>query len=145
MLSMLGYDEFKLIDQRTHRTIDGYQPDKGRRGREVRREYVANIREVVEMAARRVPGASRACRAIFHMPPPAVEPVSRTRPFGASGPFAEDTDGEWRPIDEVAFDYLRLRSPENPSWYDFHARVSAEVEPRIQLGVDTHEFRHTRV
>lgn len=129
MLSRLGYDEFKLIDQRTHLAIDGYTSQRRRLVRtETLREHIQGLRSLAVSVARHVPGARRAYRTLFNAAASeAVSPVVPARSFGASGPFAEDTDGRWRSLDDVAFDYLRLRSPENPAWYDFHARTGGRL------------------
>jgi hypothetical protein len=125
MLSMLGYDEFKLVDQRTHLAIDRYRPGSVLRLRVAGwQDHAYRVRAQTERVALLVPGARHTYRALFNVTSVGAEPDSLTPRLGASGPFAEDIDGNWRALDEVAFDYLRLRSPHNPSWYDFHARIS---------------------
>jgi FkbM family methyltransferase len=51
-------------------------------------------------------------------------------PWGSSGPFGEDTPGEWQTLEEAAYNWLhvhrgyRNRGTLNPrSWFDFHARL----------------------
>jgi FkbM family methyltransferase len=50
-------------------------------------------------------------------------------PVGSSGAFAEETPGDWRSMDDVAYDWMhfhlgrRGRGTLNPhGWYDFHAK-----------------------
>jgi FkbM family methyltransferase len=117
LLNMLGYDEFKLIDQRSHRAVAGYEPPRIRRWR----RYSGVVASPARSAARRLPGARRAYRTVVRTPPPA-EASAALSTFGTSGPFAEDTDGEWRSMDDVALDFLLLRSSDTSSWCDFHAR-----------------------
>jgi FkbM family methyltransferase len=127
MLSWLGYDQFKLIDQRTHRAIERHPEGSARRfPPEQWRDRGHRLRASGERVARHIPGARRTYRALFDVAAREAKAAMETRSFGASGPFAEDTRGEWRALDEVAFDYLRLRTPDNPSWYDFHARIRPE-------------------
>jgi FkbM family methyltransferase len=109
MLSRLGYNEFKVIDQRTHRGIT-------RLGR-----HAYRCRNAVEQVARRVPGAPRAYRALSEAPIMSRHLATPTPRSSFSGPFGESTDGEWRSLDEVAFDYVRFSSAH--SWYDFHTRL----------------------
>ena len=54
---------------------------------------------------------------------------------GSSGPFGEDTHAQWHTFEEVAYEWLhfyfgyRNRGRLNPSsWYDFHARDTANPE-----------------
>ena len=51
-------------------------------------------------------------------------------PLGSSGPFGEETPGEWRDFEEVAYDWLHHqfghhgRGSLNPrGWFDFHAKL----------------------
>ena len=48
--------------------------------------------------------------------------------WGSSGPFGEDTYGEWKSLEEISYDFLHLkmghqrRCAFNPrGWHDFHA------------------------
>jgi FkbM family methyltransferase len=49
-------------------------------------------------------------------------------PFGSSGPFGDDTEGEWEPLETIAYDWLHMRLGKNrrssleDGWFDFHAK-----------------------
>jgi FkbM family methyltransferase len=40
-----------------------------------------------------------------------------------SGPFGEETPGEWKTREEVLAEYRRELAKKEPSWYDFHAKL----------------------
>jgi FkbM family methyltransferase len=50
-------------------------------------------------------------------------------PYGSSGPFGEDTDGDWKTYEEVYSVYASLlhdpeyRKYNKTSWFDFHAKL----------------------
>lgn len=60
-----------------------------------------------------------------------TENGQRMFPLGCSGPFGEETAGEWLPYDDIAYEWLHLHKGHPQlsslavgSWYDFHARRS---------------------
>jgi len=71
------------------------------------------------------------------LPNPARESfyIPHSFPFGASGPFGEETPGEWKSYDEILIDIKKVWDPEsttkNPEhddavhgWFDLHAKQS---------------------
>lgn len=117
MLSRLGYDEFKVIDQRTHLAVERCEPESPWAKRALA------VSALGRRAARHLPGA----RAVYRALATGSREVGRTHAgLGTSGPFAERTAGDWRPLDDVALDYLLFRaSSRGNKWCDFHARMSA--------------------
>jgi hypothetical protein len=56
-------------------------------------------------------------------------------PRGSSGPFAEETPGDWRNFEATMYDYLHYRLGQSKlgtldfaSWYDFHATYKPEFD-----------------
>jgi FkbM family methyltransferase len=103
----LGYDAFKCIDQRTLRacSLDDY----GKRKRSALGRTIAGLR-------RRKHGGWEFDRGL------------------SSGPFGEDTDGDWRPFAEIAneFSAFRKNHPDDdqwPTWFDFHATTRTVSRP----------------
>jgi FkbM family methyltransferase len=113
LLSCLGYSAFKCIDQSNHN--DPRPTDN---------ESVASlvigprVRQAFRAARKRVQSSSRhpnVCDWRF--------------PAGSSGPFGEDTVGEWEELETVAYNWLHFRFGQRrrgtlnmTGWYDFHAR-----------------------
>jgi FkbM family methyltransferase len=66
-------------------------------------------------------------------PFPAREGVYVDHPFDghASGPFGEESPGEWKTFEEVTYEYLHLtlgfpeRSSVGEGWWDFHAMIES--------------------
>lgn len=58
-------------------------------------------------------------------------------PPGSSGPFAQDTPGEWQSLEDAAYDWLHInrgfpwRSSLGYGWYDFHATNNPGVPIRV--------------
>lgn len=55
-------------------------------------------------------------------------------PRGSSGPFGEETSGEWQTFEQVAYNWLHMHfgygergSLNRASWYDFHAKASPDT------------------
>jgi hypothetical protein len=101
-LWVAGYRRFKIIDQLTHNAPrQGTNESAVGRLSQTINHYVARMRE------RRSPG---------HFPP------------GSSGPFSDDTPGEWQDLEAVAYDWLHFHTGHSRrgtlnsrSWFDFHA------------------------
>jgi FkbM family methyltransferase len=168
ILARKGYNAFKCIRQSSHHAEP---PPGGRWTRRIRRQLDAHPalrRALTALGVRRVTSA-------FRRPPtpeeraaaklkqqwlwPAVDAPAEERgrlqraiiqtewlfPSGSSGPFGEDTPGEWRSLEEVAYQWLtaELRifdrapgglsyMPEGVEWYDFHATRKGRVANRIR-------------
>ncbi len=67
-------------------------------------------------------------------------------PRGSSGPFGEETPGEWHEAEAVAYDWLHLKtghpqlsrlSPRG--WCDFHAKRSADDDSCEDNDNDPHQ------
>ena len=110
LLWQLGYREFAIVDQMRH---NSHLPNFSNRGVWSRT-------------------AKRACSFVDRV----KNRVGRV-PFarGSSGPFATEVTAEWQSFEEAAYEWLHLHfghrdrgrlSPD--SWYDFHARKSANNE-----------------
>ena len=103
-LHELGYRRFKVLDQVGHNRPRNF--DNGtRRGR---------LSWVIERYRRGF---------LNHNPL-----ISQEYPSGASGPFGEDSPGEWGDLESVAYEWLHFatgnhnRGALNPyGWFDFHA------------------------
>src|SRR6201997_3768401 len=105
-LQQLGYKQFKIVDQMRHNS----------KFPNFSNNYVF----------------SRSAKRICWFADRAKNRLGRvTFPRGSSGPFGEETPGEWQTFDEVASDWQHLclghhnSGTLNPhSWYDFHAKAS---------------------
>ncbi len=75
----------------------------------------------------------------IQLPNPAKESffVEHTFPYGASGPFGEETVGDWKDYSDILFDIAKVWDPEgfakNPDhddaihgWFDLHAKLSTK-------------------
>lgn len=117
ILSELGYDRFKCVDQLSH-NHPGYRPDnESLRGR-LRSAWVHAWRELARRGLGRKPTLNG-----HHFP------------LGSSGPFGEETAGEWQTLEEVAYSWLhhelghRKRGQINMrGWFDFHATIAPPAE-----------------
>lgn len=105
LLWQLGYRQFKVVDQMRH---NSRFPD------------ITNEALFSRLAKRICAYAdrlkNRATTVVF--------------PRGCSGPFGEDTSGDWLTLEETAYNWLHLyfgysnRGSLNPaSWYDLHAKA----------------------
>ncbi|TSA11042.1 MAG: FkbM family methyltransferase [Deltaproteobacteria bacterium] len=111
ILAGLGYRSFKLVDQSCHNfphrifqndTLSGY--------------FLGTcVRGFRRVKYRFLDGKYRTGDYCF--------------PRGTSGPFGEETPGEWHPLEDVAYDWLNYsrghhrRGTHNKwGWYDFHAK-----------------------
>jgi len=101
----LGYDAFKCIDQTVFREIAYLSSFRGRILRRWRRRTgIETDRGIRRLGWTFTPGHS-------------------------SGPFGEDTDGAWRPFEQMQREWLKFQNrfrtlSRPPAWYDFHARHS---------------------
>ena len=119
ILSELGYDRFKCVDQLSH-NHPGYRPDnesvRGRLGS----AWLHVWRELARRGLRRKQAVN-----------------GRHFPLGSSGPFGEETAGDWQSLEEVAYSWLhyelghRKRGHLNMrGWFDFHATIVPPGEPQ---------------
>jgi FkbM family methyltransferase len=101
-LSQLGYSKFKIISQRTFCQA-GSRADI--------------LRARLPYVARRLARAAEA-RLASHSP----DPTWRF-PRGSSGPFGEDTHGDWRTLGQALEIWERLagRAADLSEWHDIHA------------------------
>ena len=101
-LSELGYAKFKIISQRTFRQA-------GSRGDAARALLPYPIRRLVRAAEARLTS---------HSPDPTWRFVG-----GSSGPFGEDTHGDWRTLEEALGIWKRIaeRAADLSEWHDIHA------------------------
>lgn len=105
LLQQLGYSEFKIVDQMRHNSIfPDFSNDT---------VFSRSAKQVCWYADRLKNWVGRV-------------PFCR----GSSGPFGEQTPGEWQSFQEVASNWLHMRLGHNKrgtlnrhSWYDFHARA----------------------
>jgi FkbM family methyltransferase len=112
ILSRLGYDGFKCIDQLSH-NFPGYRPDnESLRGR-LTSGWLHAWREFSRRCLRHRPTAN-----------------GRHFPIGSSGPFGEETPGEWQSLEEVAYSWLHFKMGHRKrgrlnmrGWFDFHATI----------------------
>jgi FkbM family methyltransferase len=107
LLWQVGYRQFKIIDQMRH---NSRFPD------------FTNETLFLRLAKRVSGYADRFKNRVFNV----------AFPQGCSGPFAENTPGDWQTVEEVAYKWLHLyfghskRGSLNAnSWYDFHAKASS--------------------
>jgi FkbM family methyltransferase len=112
ILSQLGYNGFKCVDQMSH-NYPGFRPDnESLRGR-LTSAWLHYLREVECRLLRWRRGAEAYRFSI-----------------GSSGPFGEDTPGAWESLEVVAYNWLHFKLGEkrrgtlNPyGWFDFHATI----------------------
>jgi len=105
LLWQLGYRQFKVVDQMRH---NSRFPDWT--------NEIVFSRLAKRLCAYADRFKNRATTVLF--------------PRGSSGPFGEDTSGDWLALEEAAYNWLHLyfgysnRGSLNPaSWYDFHAKA----------------------
>jgi len=106
LLRQLGYSEFKIVDQMRHNSTF---PDFANTT-----VFSRSAKQICWYADR---VKNRLRRSVF--------------PRGSSGPFGEQTPGEWQSFEEVASNWLHMRlghyksgTLNRHSWFDFHAKVS---------------------
>ncbi len=112
LLAHAGYTRFKLIDQLTFRQV---MPPRLHSGGLA----AVTLTRLAKEQLRRVPGLARAVRLLRRerTAAPGVRSSSMS-----SGPMAEETDGPWRSVEEVAYAWLyHVRETITSNWYDVHA------------------------
>jgi len=121
-LQAKGYNAFKCISQRTHRQVryDPHGPTDAQASIATDWEYRPDA--AGRHAWMRAPG-----------------PNGWAFPFGSTGPFGEDTDGDWQTAEAAAFAYLARRlghaaaGQGGPNdWYDLHATYR-DVPPALPV------------
>ncbi len=117
ILWQLGYRQFKVVDQMRHNS---------------RLPQFTNDDLLSRLAKRMCGYADRVKNRAVRVP----------FPRGSSGPFGEETSGNWLTLEETAYNWLHLQfgysnrgslSPD--SWYDFHAKAP-HVSNSYTLGPD---------
>ena len=112
LLAHAGYTRFKLIDQLTFRQV---MPPRLHSGGLA----AVTLTRLAKEQLRRVPGLARAVRLLRRERTAA--PGARSSSM-SSGPMAEETDGPWRSVEEVAYAWLyHVRETITSNWYDVHA------------------------
>ena len=116
LLQQLGYSEFKIVDQMRHNSCF---PD------------FSNTTLFSRFAKQICWYADRLQNRLGFVP----------FPRGSSGPFGEETPGEWQSFEEVASNWLCMRlghyksgTLNQHSWYDFHARAFPAQNLGSQIG-----------
>ncbi len=112
LLAHAGYTRFKLIDQLTFRQAVPPRLHSGGLA-------TATLARLAKEQLRRVPGLVRAVR-VFRRERTAI-PGTRASSM-SSGPMAEETDGPWRSVEDVAYAWIYyVRETITSNWYDVHA------------------------
>jgi FkbM family methyltransferase len=120
LLVQAGYTRFKLIDQLTFRQV---MPPRLHSWRLT----AATLSRLAKEQLRRIPGLVRVVRLVRRERPAARSPLQLSTPRPpessmSSGPMAEDTDGPWRSVEDVAYAWLYyVRETITSNWYDVHA------------------------
>ncbi|PYP37892.1 MAG: hypothetical protein DMD48_10700 [Gemmatimonadetes bacterium] len=120
LLANAGYTRFKLIDQLTFR--QAVPPPLHSMCL-----ATATLSRLAKAQLRRVPGLVRAVRLMRpeRTGDAGTLRLSTPRPPDSSmssGPMAEDTDGPWRSVEDVAYAWLYyVRETITSNWYDVHA------------------------
>lgn len=119
LVARAGYTRFKLIDQLTFR--QAVPPPL---------HSVALAASVVTRAAkdrlRQLPGLSETVRFMRRVSTTnggnQERSIAPEFSISSSGPMAEETDGPWRSVEEVAYAWLYyVRETTTSNWYDVHA------------------------
>ena len=130
LLRQLGYDRFRCITQNDHRPLR-FEPN---RLRDSILRLLARVPRLDELLALPLRARRRLARALG----PRRAAHARRRgltgatawyfPPGSSGPFGDDLPGEWRSLEQVAFDWLACRLGHTEigakrlrTWHDVHA------------------------
>lgn len=119
LLVRAGYTRFKLIDQLTFRQVVPPPLHSAALA-------TAIASRLAKTRLRYLPGLGEAVRLIRRMRATAGgTPELSTPPafsISSSGPMAEETDGPWRSVEEVAYAWLYyVRESTTSNWYDVHA------------------------
>jgi FkbM family methyltransferase len=120
-LRELGYDRFKLINQAFHTTSLEISDD----------DFVYRT---MRKLGRIIPPIHRAIQLLPHSFRPRTEWDIPYRPDGwdpggglFSGPFGEDTHGDWRNYQSTRRTVLRMLARHNSLWWDLHAARKPSV------------------
>jgi len=119
LLAHAGYTRFKLIDQFAFRQAVPPPLHSGALA-------TAIVSRVAKERLRQVPGLREAVRLIRRVRAAGGGTQEQANPpefsISSSGPMAEDTDGPWRSVEEVAYAWLYyVRETMDSTWYDVHA------------------------
>lgn len=126
LLQQLGYSEFKIVDQMRHNSTFSDFANTTVFSRSAKRIcwYADRVK-------------NRLGRCVF--------------PRGSSGPFGEQTPGEWQSFEEVASNWLQMRlghyksgTLNRYSWFDFHAKAfptHASVSEMPDVDCNQEDFR----
>ncbi len=116
ILHSLGYNAFKCVDQTRH---------SSRAGSFNNEHFVGRLQGLLRWYALRARNLTDKLFPSAHQ---------RAFPPGTSGPFGEDTPGEWQSLERVAYNWLhfhlghRRRGTLNMrGWYDFHATTQGSI------------------
>lgn len=110
LLVQAGYTRFKLIEQITFKQVVPPALHSAALAR-------ATLTRLAKEQLRKIPGLVPAVRLVHREP----APVGGTSGM-SSGPMAEETDGPWRSVEEVAYAWLYyVRETITSNWYDVHA------------------------
>ena len=114
LLAHAGYTRFKLIDQlAAFRQVVPPPLHSGALASAILSGWAKN-------QLRRVPGLVAAVHAVRRVRATA-DSMQQQSPM-SSGPMAEETDGPWRSVEEVAYAWLYyVRETITSNWYDVHA------------------------
>jgi FkbM family methyltransferase len=135
-LQCLGYNAFKIIDQNRHN--QPYQVchkerllDRLRLAIEHRRWMMPHYKERLRRALKHSHGQTGSLVTDASKTTPPHGPV----PFGPSGPFGEETVGDWQTLERVAYEFLNFslcyhhRGTLDPwGYFDFHATTRPPME-----------------
>jgi len=135
VLHELGYRQFKCVNQRNHNL---YHP--------VDNENLVQIflsecfrlnplknRWLREQVKHRLPWVKEHLRNYRRSVNISLQNQAGKHPYfppGSSGPFGEDTPGEWQELEQVAYNWLHYQNGKRhrgtldfQGWYDFHAKL----------------------
>lgn len=118
LLAHAGYTQFKLIDQLTFRQV--MPPPLHSLG-----SATETLISLAKARLRRVPGLAEAVRLVRRARVTTRGGGGASTPASAmsSGPMAEETDGPWRSVEDVAYAWLYyVRETITSNWYDVHAK-----------------------
>jgi hypothetical protein len=132
LLRRVGYQKFRLIDQRDFTELH-WHPYQGYVVMEALRHKLGKGWGLASFSVKSVRGLSRrAIESVTRLfPRPSSAPVSSAEwrfNHGSSGPFGDDLPGQWRSMDEVAFSWLAYwlgHTPQKPGlgcWHDIHCK-----------------------
>lgn len=121
LLKGMGYTRFKCVNQLRLNAGD-------------RSAAPSNLKTAWGELSSAVPGKvaelSKKVRRRLGLAPAKRGWVDGEHPRGSSGPFGEETSGEWRTAEEVAYEWLHWKTGHehrgplrSPGWFDFHAKA----------------------